>query len=379
MNHIIQRILFFLFLVINVLFVDKYASRITEFHLFVSLVYLILGALIVWIVIKKLIPSQHTSKWLMAIGISFFTLAIIVQYFVDPISLQVDRWSAIHNFLAGMLSGEYPYGQQTHLGGYGSPFPVWQILHLPFYFLGNVGLSIFIVVLAFIGTLSYIYSNKVALMATILLVISPAFWYEVAVRSDLITNIMLAAIIVEWLSYKRIKLADYPIPIGILSGLVLSTRLIALIPICVLYGYEFLRVDWRKQSVFILTTITTFVITFLPFLFWEGSTLLFFEYNPFILQTRQGSLGVLLVFAVIAIAMTIYLKENQTYRAALTGLILNILVAMAFVEKMWQQHLWDALYSSAFDITYLTIGIPFYIVHLSCFWGRKWGLSLNQS
>ena len=146
-----------------------------------------------------------------------------------------------------------------------------------------------------------------------------------------------------------------------------------------LYGYEFLRVDWRKQSVFILTTITTFVITFLPFLFWEGSTLLFFEYNPFILQTRQGSLGVLLLFAVIAIAMTIYLKENQTYRAALTGLILNILVAMAFVEKMWQQHLWDALYSSAFDITYLTIGIPFYIVHLSCFWGRKWGLSLNQS
>ena len=371
MNRIIQRILLFLFLVINVLFVDKYASRITEYHWFVSLAYLIVGALIVWIVIKKLMSSIHASKWLMVIGLSFLLLAIVLQYFVDPLSLQVDRWSAIHNFLNGMLAGEYPYGQQTHLGGYGSPFPVWQVLHLPFYFLGNVGLSIFVVVLAFIGTLYYIYSNKVALMATILLVISPAFWYEIVVRSDLITNIMLMAVLVEWLSYKRIKLGDYPGLVGILSGLVLSTRLIALIPICVLYGYEFLRVDWRKQCVFLLTTILTAVTTFLPFLFWEGSTLLFFEYNPFVLQTRQGSWIVLFVFAMIAIAMTIYLKENKTYRNAFTGMILNVLVVMAFVEKMWQQNLWDALYSSAFDITYLTIGLPFYIAHLSCDLGKN--------
>ena len=371
MNRIIQRILLFLFLIINVLFVDKYASRITEYHWFVSLAYLIVGALIVWIVIKKLMSSIHASKWLMVIGLSFLLLAIVLQYFVDPLSLQVDRWSAIHNFLNGMLAGEYPYGQQTHLGGYGSPFPVWQVLHLPFYFLGNVGLSIFVVVLAFIGTLYYIYSNKVALMATILLVISPAFWYEIVVRSDLITNIMLMAVLVEWLSYKRIKLGDYPGLVGILSGLVLSTRLIALIPICVLYGYEFLRVDWRKQCVFLLTTILIAVTTFLPFLFWEGSTLLFFEYNPFVLQTRQGSWIVLFVFAMIAIAMTIYLKENKTYRNAFTGMILNVLVVMAFVEKMWQQNLWDALYSSAFDITYLTIGLPFYIAHLSCDLGKN--------
>ena len=119
----------------------------------------------------------------MVIGLSFFLLAIFLQYVVDPYSLQVDRWSAIHNFLAAMQQGDYPYGASTHLGGYGSPFPVWQILHLPFYFLGNVGLSIFVVVLVFIGTLYHIHSNKVALMATILLFISPAFWYEIAVRT----------------------------------------------------------------------------------------------------------------------------------------------------------------------------------------------------
>ena len=88
MNRIIQRILLFLFLIINVLFVDKYASRITEYHWFVSLAYLIVGALIVWIVIKKLMSSIHASKWLMVIGLSFLLLAIVLQYFVDPLSLQ---------------------------------------------------------------------------------------------------------------------------------------------------------------------------------------------------------------------------------------------------------------------------------------------------
>ena len=72
MNHIIQRILFFLFLVINVLFVDKYASRITEFHLFVSLVYLILGALIVWMVI-----NEHFTKNLDAIHMNI--LYVLLQ------------------------------------------------------------------------------------------------------------------------------------------------------------------------------------------------------------------------------------------------------------------------------------------------------------
>ena len=68
---------------------------------------------------------------------------------IDPYSIKVDRWSAIHNFLTCLLAGEYPYAAQTHLGGYGSPFPVWQLFHLPFYLLGNVGLSLIVAVIIF--------------------------------------------------------------------------------------------------------------------------------------------------------------------------------------------------------------------------------------
>lgn len=364
MNKYIPRIIVFLYLIINILFVEKYSSRVTEYHLIISLVYMLVTCCIIYIIHEKW-SFKHTTKYLIGIGVLFLFGAIAIQYAIDPFSLQVDRWSAIHNFLATMLQGDYPYGQSTHLGGYGSPFPVWQILHLPFYLIGNVGLSIFIVTIAFITTLYYCHSSKVALTATILLGISPAFWYEIAVRSDLITNMLLVATIVEWLIHKNIKLSQYTILIGIIAGLILSTRLIAIIPICAIYGYEFLRIGWKKQLLLILTTAATFALTFLPFLLWEGSTLLFFQFNPFVLQTRQGSWLVLCIFAIIAIAATLLMKNKLQYRFICTGVILSILVSLAFVEKMWQENLWGGVFSSAFDITYLSTALPFYIGYLA--------------
>ena len=114
-----------------------------------------------------------------------------------------------------------------------------------------------------------------------------------------------------------------------------------------------------------LIIIGVFSLTMLPFVFWERSTLLFFEYNPFILQTRQGSWLVLLIFAITAIGTIVRIGENTKYRLAVTGLLLTGLVVMAFIEKMWQHNQWTELFSSAFDITYLSIALPFYITHLS--------------
>lgn len=375
MNSIINRVILFLYIAINTLFVEKYVSRITSYHWLVAIIYVIGVCLVIWFLNKRLNLVNCSLKTFIGILIVMSAIAIGLQYTIDPFSINVDRWSAIHNFISGMLQGQYPYGQQTHLGGYGSPFPVWQILHLPFYAIGNVGLSIIFVMLLFLLTVYRVYSNKIALFASVLLCISPAFWYEVAVRSDLITNIMLSAIIVDWLVYKNVKLTNHIIGIGILMGLILSTRLIAVIPICVIYGYEFLQMPWKKQCLFGLIIIGVFSLTMLPFVFWEGSTLMFFDYNPFILQTRQGSWLVLLIFAIIAILMVVLLREKTTYRLAVTGLLLTTLVAMAFLEKMWQHTLWDELFSSTFDITYLSVALPFYITYLSQELSKKGSIS----
>lgn len=379
MNLLIHRIALLLYILINTLFVEKYVSRVTSLHWIFAIAYIVGVVGFLWVIRHYSPKCKHPFKWFLALLIIFSCIAGILQLSIDPLTLNVDRWSAIHNFLSGMFCGHYPYGQQTHLGGYGSPFPVWQILHIPFYALGNVGMSIIIVTILFLWTLYRLYSPKVALVAGILLCISPAFWYEIAVRSDLITNIMLSALIAEWLVHKNVKLINNVIGLAILVGLTLSTRLIAVIPLCVLYGYEFLQLSWKKQSLFLLIILSTFTLTMLPFALWQGSTLLFFEYNPFVLQTRQGSFLVLLIFACGAIGVTIWMHGRMNYRTIITGLLLTSLVVMSFVEKMWKENLWTELFSPTFDITYLSVALPFYIVYLSLSLTKKQSIPLSNS
>lgn len=365
MDKKILHIVIVLYAIINAIFVDKYSARIIEWHTILSFVYM-LGICALSITLPRIVQKlKHTHYWLLGISISFLGLGIAIQYNVNPLTIQVDRWSAIHNFLEGMLQGIYPYGQQTHLGGYGSPLPVWQLVHLPFYVMGNVGLSIFAVIGLFIYTINKTRGMQVALAATLLLILSPTCWYEIAVRSDLITNILLVTIIVEWLMYYQISLSKRTVSLAILSGLLLSTRLVAVIPLAVIYGYEFLTMGWKKQSIFLGISLLTFGLTLVPFLLWEGSTLFFFEYNPFVLQTRQGSGYSLLIFTAIAVSITLYMKEDRRMRLTITGGLLTCLVTIAFFEKMWAENLWNELFSPTFDITYLSMALPFYLVEIA--------------
>lgn len=360
-----------LYAIINALFVDKYGARISDYHALITAAYTLVAVLGVYFLPRLLQRLKRPTPLLIALGTLTLALGIALQYTIDPYTLQVDRWSAIHHFLDGLMAGTYPYAQQTHLGGYGSPLPVWQVLHLPFYAIGNVGLSILLVTALFVYVVYRYHSARQALLVLLLLVVSPAWWYELAVRSDLITNLLLVATLTQWLAHHQIRLAERYIYIGVLCGLLASTRLIALIPLAAMYGYEFLQMGWRRQLAFLSATLLTFAITLLPFVLWEGSTLLFFEYNPFVLQTRQGSLLSLAVFAVIAIAMTVYTQSSEQLRLPMTGALLTSLVVIAFMEKMWREHLWTELYSSSFDITYLSVALPFYILCLATSGGES--------
>ena len=77
------------------------------------------------------------------------------------------------------------------------------------------------------------------------------------------------------------------------------------------------------------------------------------------------------IFAAIAICITIYQKGDLRMRHIVTGGLLTCLVVIAFVEKMWIEHVWNALYTSMFDITYLSVALPFYIIALSRIEGKS--------
>lgn len=352
------------YLFINLIFVLKYSQRVTS-HYFLVCIFFALVSFAFLFCLKPLINLfKKTSVWLFLSLIGVLMVAAILQSIIDPYQLQVDRWSAIHFFLRELLQGNYPYMAGTHLGGYGSPFPVWQLFHLPFYLLGNVGLSILFVSAVFIYSVYKLYSAKTALYVWVLLLISPAYWYEIIVRSDLITNILLSATIVMWLKNKQVKLSENIIPLACLIGGMASTRFISIIPIVALYGYSFLKLSFRQQITFVSLILTIFVLTFLPFIFWNGESLLFFEYNPFVLQTRQGSPLVLLLFAIVAVFSVIYASKKGVSLYLLVAYLLSFLVVTAFVEKMILNDAWEKLFSPMFDITYLSVALPFYVLYL---------------
>lgn len=352
------------YLCINLIFVLKYSQRVTSHYFFVCVAFALASIIFLYFLKPIINRLKKTSIWLFASLIGLLLMAGVLQCIIDPYQLQVDRWSAIHFFLDELFQGNYPYKAGTHLGGYGSPFPVWQCFHLPFYFLGNVGLSFFVVSFIFVYSIYKFYGAKSALYIWMLLVASPAYWYESVVRSDLITNLILSATIVLWLKNKEIKLSGHIVSLACLIGLLASTRFISIVPIAALYGASFIKLSLKKQITFISIVAFVFVLTFLPFLLWEGESLLFFEYNPFVLQTRQGSWFVLLLFVIVAIVSVIYATRKNKSLYLLTAYLLNFLVVTAFVEKMILNDAWGKLFSPMFDITYLSVALPFYVLYL---------------
>ena len=105
MDKKILHIVIVLYAIINAIFVDKYSARIIEWHTILSFVYM-LGICALSIKLPRIVQKlKHPHYWLLGISISFLGLGIAIQYNVDPLTIQVDRWSAIHNFLEGMLQG----------------------------------------------------------------------------------------------------------------------------------------------------------------------------------------------------------------------------------------------------------------------------------
>ena len=351
-----------LFFFINGLFVAKYSLRL-GYNPFVALgLYAACAIVVMYLVLKSNhLPENKAIKiaYLFAC-ISIVAIIALLQSLINPLQLQVDRWSAIHNFLQNLFQGIYPYAAKTHLGGYGSPFPVWQFFHIPFYLLSNVGLGmVFSVIILFIFLIRYFRLYRSALSFLILLIISPAFWYEVAVRSDLIYNFILCLVAIGWIHKQKYTIQKQAYGLGILCGLFLSTRLAVIIPFAVFLLPDFFAASPKQKFIFGLSAAGTFVLTFLPFICWNFNALLFFKYSPFVLQTRQGSVWEVLLLIALTLFLSSRWKGNLKLCCSSIAVILVVFVAQTFVHRMINEHFAYNLFSPAYDITYFTMALPF--------------------
>lgn len=357
-----------LYIIVNALFVAKYSSRLfPTLYPYITMIIMFLQYIFISYIMPYLLVWKKAYKTYTIIIVCCFISMIILQYSINPYSINVDRWSALYFPIKNILNGIYPYIAQTHLGGNASPFPIWQLFHIPFYILGNVGLSFFFVLALFLWII-YRQWGYICFLATSMLVFTtPALWYEVAVRSDYITNILLlAAIINIYINKISVNwINKHTIIVGIVIALFASTRIITLIPIGILLLPFYLHIQTSKKILLPLVFLVTFILTFVPFALWDWQDFFYHQNNPWTLQTHQGNTIDFIIFIPLAILLAIKWKGVIIRYYTYVAIMLIVFISITFLHLMYNFNKWD-LFSSTFDITYFNSILPFVMIVISC-------------
>lgn len=372
-NTLIYYFSSFLYIGICYILICKYSMRATSHYGYVCIAYIwVLANILVVLIRKNIFSNTPHNKRIYYTTLCLLVISLlVVQYHFDPIQNKVDRWSAIAYPLEYLFSGKFPYLAPTHLGGNASPFPIWMVFHIPFYLLGNVGLSEIFTCILFVYSIKVLHGYRTAILSILLLFLCINLWYEVSVRSDLISNFLLLATFVNLLIAHQQNLDNHPWKLSILIGLWLSTRLSVAFPLLILFFPSYRKMKMGKQLSVAFIIIGTFALTFAPLIVWDANNLFEATNNPFSLQFRQGNPIVALILLTLALGMALSWKKNKVLMQFYCAMILALIPTISYVFTMYRLDNWTDIFHSIYDITYLDASIPFCITTLALFWNKE--------
>jgi len=371
-NTYIQLILF---ISINALFIFKYLPRY-DINPYISLVVYLFFVFIGLNFYNK-ITSSISEKALKYIYLSVISLTVIFiavsLILIDPYSIRVDRWSALSFFWDSVFAGKYPYGTHTHVSetNFASPFPIWHLINLPFYLLKDVGISIiFFLCLFSFSIYKYFESYKKALLVLILLLISPAYWWEILVRSDGLSNALLVMMLILWYTkYKKSLSNDIGISI-LICGLIAATRFTALLPLALFFFQPYLKLPVKQKIIFPLSALSIAILAFLPFILWDTDSWVFFSRNPFMSQTGNGDWRILLVMFFVGIFTALNWNTIEDFFAT-AAIFITIFILLNQLVRL--SHFPEAHFFSdaVVDISYFTLALPYLIILVALKYSSK--------
>ena len=350
-RYIAACIIFF----VNLLFAYKYSIRVSvEFGVLFTLLYA--AILSILFLLRAKISIQPVINHL--IFFFYILLLSIGLFYVDKITLNVDRWEMIDIFFSSLSQGIDPYSQSASNGNYPAALPFYFLIYAPFHFVGEIAMATLL-------TLSFVYmyyikkNNTTSFIYVCAIIFSVAMTWEVLTRSTLIVNAYLIFfILLHVLNIDKFKKVNFIVS-GIIVGLLLSTRTVFAFVFVIWSIYELKqKYPLRKLLVFGVIAMFAFVFTLLPFaLIWSGT---FFERNPFTIQSTllfDFLLPVTIVIAVIAG----FLCRQKSDVVFYSGVFLFAVPLLEFLVKIRLEGIAEAWLNSYFDISYLLFCFPFFI------------------
>jgi hypothetical protein len=353
-----------IFLLVSFLFSVKYLGRATTYFLPISFAITIVY-LLLWMKKDVLFRNKNVSKkliWLSLFAFALFSFFIFKKIPVE--TLNVDRWSVITSFWDSYFKGGYVYLAKSNVGNYPGPMPFYFILALPFYFIGELGWFSLLGVLLFYFVIEKTVGNTALKSTAIVLVLMniPYVW-EVVCRS----NIFLNAVLVLWVLIYFLKQEKFDSPksilLGILIGLVLSTRNVLVIPfiIAFIYSLKNKKITIKETLLIGAVSLVTFCLTFLPFIWnhWAEFKIM----NPFLIQsTFLIPFKFTLSFIVLSVIAGFYCKsKNDIYFYSAAILFSSILIY--FIYWIIKIGFSETFVNSFADISYFILCLPFALYH----------------
>jgi hypothetical protein len=360
-----KNISLFIFLFVSFLFSIKYLSRVTPYFAAISFTIIFLY-LLMWKKKDVLLKNKSISKKITLLFLFIFALFSFFLFKKIPVeTLNVDRWSVITSFWNSYFNDNYVYFAKSNVGNYPGPMPFYFILALPFYFIGELGwFSIFGVLLFYLLIEKNIANRTLKSMAVVLILINIPYLWEIVCRSNVFLNATLVLwVIIYFINQKKINSKNSVI-IGVLIGLVLSTRTVFVIPFIIAFVYALKNKRITIQQTLLLGTISliTVCLTFLPFI-WNHIAE-FKVMNPFLIQsTFLIPFKFTLLFILLSFIAGFYCKtETEIY--FYSGVILFSSILIYFIYWIIQIGFRETFINSFADISYFILCLPFALYHV---------------
>lgn len=373
MSPFVARTSMAVFLLVNILFVIKYASRIS--------VPVAVGGVAAYLLIVAacFYVSGRIRRPVILVGILAYSAGMLFVASMVPMeTLNVDRWEVITAFWNAVENGEYPYfAHACNSGNPPGPSPVYFFLSYPFYKTGLfqcMALMALWLWVLFVPSRAFV-SNRHRALTILLFMCSPVLAYEIVTRSTILFN---AVIFFIWAVYFVRFPLWHPVAVignALLLGFILATRSAYVVPVLV-FGFYYLSSRWREDRVKIvlwgLVAFAAYASVFgLLVLIWGLDS--FLTCNPFMVQSEM-IIPMWLACLLLGMSVAAGLVSRTPVMAIwLSGIILFVsgLSQIVLVSVLNGFH--NAFVESHADITYMLLGLPFllYFINARCLAGRE--------
>ncbi len=347
---------------INVLFVYKYSSRIISQSWAASLAYIVIVSLLIVLLFKKGgwgIPEKTQNSIYFFLMAFFAVLLTFLMIQFDPQQIRVGRYPAMYDWITKLLSSEFPYASFTNPSG----FPFLFVMAMPFYFLGDLGFFQIFSFLVF-ALLVYLrngekYINR--FRCILLLVTAPIFLYEIVVRSELFSNMVMVMLYLAVLeAYGRRAGPVTLFFLGIIGGLLLSTRGVVLLIYIIVLGY-FLKRQIVQGSLFFISMFVGFFLSLAPFLIWDWKY--FLGSGPFAVQLSYIPNWLLTLAIASSVLCALTIRSLKGIYSSVSFILFGV-ISVAFVLAVFNMGWHKAVFGSGFDIAYFCFALPYLLISL---------------